>query len=165
MTRDTYVRVLQGFACLVLLAAGLACGKPAPKAKTETAAVASPSATPEKPSFRPEVLYGDERTAQMTVTLPVSRTHLDEARSYVISVIVVAECGNTAAQREVARKKTEMSAAAANVLGSKSLAVAQSTAGKMKIREEILARLQAMMENKAIKQIYFKEYYVGPGSQ
>jgi flagellar basal body-associated protein FliL len=52
-----------------------------------------------------------------------------------------------------------------NCLSDKKLDYVRSTEGKLKLKEEILSRMQHLMTHKAIKQIYYTEFSLSTPSR
>jgi flagellar basal body-associated protein FliL len=147
----------------------LACGKPNSGKEgistTETAATTqtntSDTATTKTTSaFLPELLLSDRQTKGLTVEIPQVRTLLTKSPDNFVRLTIVVECANEASRNEAKVNLAKLSGAVSESLSSKTAAFVESMDGKLKLKEEIIWRMQRMMQIKGIKQVYFQEFSI-----
>lgn len=170
-------------ALLVFLMA--ACSGPADSQKSKDASkpsriTAIPHRDPEKkliPSdsandFDPALLLSGKRTVQFAVTIPRQKTKdkpvdmrilLEGPSPFVLTLRVVVECATDAARKELESKLSDMQSLIMDHVSGKTPASVASAEGQDRLREELVLLMQRQMQNKAIKQIYFIQFFVAPG--
>jgi hypothetical protein len=139
-----------------------------PDAETAKTDASARSQGPEQQrlvTFRPDLLLSDSRTAAYVVRIPPVRAFLDEPAPVVVTAKIVVECANRRARRELKAKLPAVKTALIECFGLHKLSSLQSTSGRMRLKEEIVARLQRMMNNKGVKQVYFEEFFIAPGTR
>lgn len=116
-------------------------------------------------TFDAELLLARRRTRQWIVELPIVIQLLAEQRGKVHGAVQISiECANQATYDEIEEKKESLKGPVADSLATKDLAWLKSARGKLKLKEEIVYRLRQspLLENKAIRQVYFKQFVLRP---
>ena len=156
------VLLLQLFA-----SAWLGCGKSSSEQASKQADAATEPAAAKSPeplaTFNPAMLVTSSRAADFKFTFPEMRVLLDDKAPFVVSTTIVAECADAKTQKELKSRFAEIRTEVTETLCTKRPQYICTTAGKMRTKEEILARIRAKLENKGIRDIYFLEFSVAPG--
>ena len=164
----TKTRCLLFFAAILFAATvSASCGRPRETAEENTARADDQTTSPTAEAlhgFESDLLLSDARTIRFQVELPEIRAPLSDATPYNLFVRIVVECANGKTQSEVKSKKDRLAVTAQTVISEKNLAFISSVTGKIDLQDEIVAALKKELDNKAVKQVYYKNYVIERGS-